>query len=216
VTTPNFDAAIQQAEEKLAEAKRYMAEHKGLYERWANEVAIASRVLDGLRMAAGLPYGPSHRNEPRQQMVPKLDLDVPDPREDAPLRTRLANTTQEVEQPKAASKFPTAVIPNGFDRLAAKRACRTWHIRYPLAPSNQAVATFEKQALIRTIVDSDGYDEWIAQGGKDLLANSVATTVEDREKAAVFCGVDLKALKREARKIHGDIMIYGRPGEDYL
>jgi len=198
---PNFDAAIKEAESKLYEAKKYMAEHKALYERWANEVAIASRVLDGLRMAAGLPYGAAHRNEPRQQMVPKLEVEVEVPK--------------EVAAPPA-SRFPTAVIPNGFDRLAAKRACRAWHIRYPLAPSNQAVASFEKQALIRTIVDSDGYDEWRAQGGHDLLANNVTHSTEDREKAAAFCGVDIKAVKREARKIHGDIMVYGRQGEDYV
>ena len=201
----DFDAALREAEQKLAEAKRYMAEHKSLYERWANEVAIAARVLDGLRMAAGLPYGAAHRDAPRQQMVPKLGVEH-DP---APV------VAKEVPEPPR-TKFPTAVVPNGFDRLAAKRACRTWHIRYPLAPSNQAVATFEKQVIIRTVVDSDGYDEWRAQGGKDLLANSVNTTVEDREKAAVFCGIDLKALKRMARKIHGDVMTYGKRGEDYL
>jgi len=210
----DLEKAIQEAEDKLNEARRYVAEYKALYERWTNEVAIAMRVWDGLRAAAGLPVDDRYK----QQRVPTVRLPADD-REailEGKKRTTWVAPRKEVEAAKPASTFQARPVANGFDRLAAKRACRQWHIRYPVSPSNQTASAFEKQALTRVVVDSDGYDDWLAQGGISLTSNSVWAGTDDRNEAAKFCGIDARAVRKQARALLDDIMTYGVKGEDYV
>jgi hypothetical protein len=208
---PTFDDIIAKAEADLSAARLKLADVLNAAEREAAplryEIRVNERVLDALRTAL------AETTAPTPGAAQAFD-DKPEPakEEDQIL-------PQPASAPGVASTHPlrSAVGANGFDRMAAKRQFRLWHVGYPLARSYRIPSQMMRQALRAVVLDMPNYrDDWLTKGGTNLGDSTERVSVNELREIAQLLGVDTKEVENAAYRLWREVKTFGTQGVDYM
>jgi hypothetical protein len=215
---PTFDDIITKAEADLSAARLKLADVLNAAEREAAplryEIRVNERVLDALRTALAETTAPTPGAA--QAFADEALAPVPEPAKEEEEDQILP---QPAPAPGVASTHPlrSAVGANGFDRMAAKRQFRLWHVSYPLARSYRIPSQMMRQALRAVVLDLPNYrDDWLTKGGTNLGDSTERVSVNELREIAQLLGVDTKEVENAAYRLWREVKTFGTQGVDYL